>query len=205
MRNNKKTYAMIGALVAAALTAGIAVTFALNNGVNNATAVSIPRKDIVITDQNMPKTPEIEIKVAKMENGVEIPRPDIGGYHVKAGSDSIFGIRLVSHDTRDFSPILRVYNANNRTAESAAFAKVPFTDANKGFPPGLTANLLLDGTDQLPLKANSQALTTMLLHTTSQLAPDQYQIAVATEVDQDVDGQPIVSHVRGEIIATEVI
>ncbi len=200
MERNSKTYVMIGVLLAAALSAGIVATTMLNS--KNSTAATLPTKNITITQDSMPKTPEIDMQVAKLENGKEIPRPDIGGYEIKAGTDSEYVIHFVSHDSRDFDPILRVYNADNQTAENAAFARVALTEADKGFPDGLIATLVPN--DHLPVKANSQATATLLVHTTSDLVPGQYRIAVGTMIDQDIDNEPVWSNVRGEIITIDV-
>lgn len=194
-RNNKIYIG--GALIAVALAAGVVTAVTMN-----ATAEPVNRKEIVLTNENMPKTPQMEMQVFKLDNGKEIPRPDVGGYPIKAGNDHSFRIDLISHDTRDFDPLLRVYNANNATAESAAFARVAFTEADKGFPKGLTATLVPD--DHLPLKANAQAPAVLVVHTTPELAAGTYQIAVAIQIDQDVDGEPVLSHVQGEIITIEV-
>lgn len=197
-KKDRKTYLIIGALVAVALAAGIITTVTMN-----AKAVSLKQKEITITNDNMPKTPEIEMQAFKLENNQEVQAPEgTGRYFVKAGSDSLFRIHLVSHDARDFNPQLRVYNANNATAEGAAFARVASTGADKGFPPGLTASLLPG--DHLPLAANAQVPVVLVVHTTPELKAGTYQIAVALQVDQDIQGEPLISHVQGKIITIEV-
>lgn len=195
---NRKIYVVVGTLVAAALAIGIIATV-----MTGAAAKPLPQKEVTITNENMPKTPQIEMQAFKLENNQEIPAPEDTGRHlVKAGSDSLFRVYLVSHDSRDFDPQLRIYNANNTAAEARAFARVAHTDDDRGFPPGLTASLL--PADHIPLAANAKVPVLVAVHTTPDLKPGTYQIAVATQIDQDIQGEPVLSQVQGKIITIEV-
>lgn len=187
----------MGSLIAFALVAGVAVTLGMS-----ATGAPVAEKNIVITDENMPPTPQIEMEVFKLVDHQQVPRPDNGIYQIAAGTDHTFNVILVSHDSSDFDAVLRVYNANDTTAESRSFARVTSTGADRGFPPGLTVSTI--PSDQVALKANTQVPVTVVVHTTPELEPGTYQIAVAIMIDQEIDGEPVVVHVQGEIITIEV-
>lgn len=195
-RSNRK-YIVMGSLIAFALVAGVAVTLGMS-----ATGAPAAEKHIVITDENMPPTPQIEMQVFKLVNLQQVPRPDDGIFPIAAGTDHTFNVILVSHDSSDFDPVLRVYNANDTTAESRAFLRVASTEADRGFPPGLTVSTI--PSDQMALKANTQVPVTVVVHTTPELESGTYQIAVAIIIDQEIEGEPVVAHVQGEIITIEV-